>query len=139
MRRKRKPGGMIARRIRDKANRDDLRCRLLCLSHAELYAGCLAYTTGRESPKAAGWAANIFREITGNWPAWSLRQVAPERLPDFMIEEWMANRKKPPRRIKAEKPAPLLEAVEHPALEADETGFVPGTLMTPDDMEVSWR
>jgi hypothetical protein len=41
-----------------------------------------------------------------------------------------------PKRIKVEKPTPLLEPLQQPVVDAD--GFTPGTLMRPEDWEVKW-
>lgn len=119
--------------------RDEIVMRLRAYGAAKVYAGLLAYIVNK------GWvvgaAAHAFREIYGEWPN-RYRNVEPAILPDCLIEQWYACR--PKRVIKKPKPAPLVEQVERAeaaekARVVDEAGFVPGTLMKPDDFVEEWR
>lgn len=122
--------------VRD-ARRDELLEELSAAGPQMVYAGLLAYAIGRGSQKAGGYAAHLFKEIFGTWPRASDRRDAPQPLPNSLIEEWAASRKKP-RHIKAEKPAPLLDRFPERPRPVDANGFVEGTLMRPEDFEVKW-
>jgi hypothetical protein len=107
--------------------------RFLALGPARVYAGLDAYRIGRGWKW--GWTAHAFKEIFGVWPRREDRLSEPAILDGYIVEEWVAGRKKKPTRIKAVKPAPLLErAVPPPKLDA--SGFVQGTLMSLADFEV---
>ena len=113
---------------------DEVLVKLLSLGPANVYAGLLAYAI--ERGYKPGWAGYAFKEIFGAWPR-SQDRREPQKLPDFLVEEWAARRKRKPDRIKLEKPAPLFDVVEAPESQRiDSNGFTPGTLMTPEDWEV---
>jgi hypothetical protein len=72
----------------------DRRLLQLCrLERRAVYAGCLDYAMRRRSPKAAGFAANLFKDIFGTWPQ-PRDRGPPAPLPDRLIDEWVADRKK---------------------------------------------
>ena len=58
-----------------------------------VYCGCLDFAIRSGSQKAAGYAAHLFREIFGAWPR-SCDRGPPAPLPNFLIEEWVAGRKR---------------------------------------------
>jgi hypothetical protein len=66
-----------------------------------VYAGLLMYAQTHHkrdgSPYDPGWAAHSFKEIYGTWPRPQDRRVEPKALPNFLIEEWAAGRKRKPR------------------------------------------
>jgi hypothetical protein len=136
MRRKREPGSNLARQSEMAATQDEVRVKMLLYGPLAVFCGFFAWTTPR-SQKAEGWAANLFKEFYGAYPKRGERGP-PKPLPDSLIEEWMTFRRKP-LKIRLEKPAPLLGKLERPQWELDESGFVRGTLMTPEDFEVDWQ
>ena len=122
------------------ARRDELLLQICAAGQRAVHAGLLAYALPRrkangEPWNAPGWAKRASIEIFGAEPRPQDRRVAPQPLPNFLIEEWVAGRKKP-RRIKAAKPAPLLDGLREKPLPVDANGFVEGTLMMPKDFEV---
>lgn len=121
-------------RVDKRLRRKECEIRLMALGPSKVYGALLFYA--QEKGWRPGWASYAFKEIFGDWPKDRHRR-GPVQLTDFLIEEWVAYRKKRPR--KAKPSAPLLAEIEKPVLKTDATGFVAGTLMRPDDMEVDWR
>jgi hypothetical protein len=78
--------------VRD-ARRNEVLGELLRIGPSKVYAGCLDFAIRSGSQKAAGYAAHLFREVFGTWPRPQDR-IEPEPLPDFLIEEWVAGRKR---------------------------------------------
>jgi hypothetical protein len=60
-----------------------------------VYAGLLAYALARHY--RPGWAYYAFKEIFGAEPRPQDRHVKPQALPNFLIEEWVAGRKRKTR------------------------------------------
>ncbi len=75
--------------------RDAVRQRLLLAGTQKVYAGLRAYAINKNYK--LGWAAHAFKEIFGAWPHGHDR-VQAAILPGFLIEEWIAYRKKPQRK-----------------------------------------
>lgn len=120
--------GLMARDLR----RKEVTVRLLALGPERVFAGLRAYAFGRQWKP--GWAAHAFKEIFGAWPRREDRYDPPETLEGFIVEEWLAVRKKP-QRIKAAKSAPLIDRAAEPMV-VDASGFVQNTLMTAEDFGV---
>ena len=116
------------------SQRNVLAVRLLALGPATVYGALLDYALSRNSPKPAGYAAHLFKELYGAFPNDRQRWPALKLDDPMLVMEWVALRPKA-KHIKAEKPAPLLEQIK-PLVDAD--GFTPGTLMRPEDWEVKW-
>jgi hypothetical protein len=77
------------------ARRNEVLEELLGTGPRAVYAGLLMFEwTKNYKP---GWAAHAFREIYGVWPQSQDRKVEPKALPNFLIEEWAAGRKRTPR------------------------------------------
>jgi hypothetical protein len=135
--------------IKTLVRRGQRRERLVALyaaGPAAVFAGLRLYARGQtrrdgQPYNEFGWASHAFREIFGTEPRPQDRRVDPETTPDSLLDlirEWVPTRKKKPRRIKLEKPAPLLDRVEK-ELRVGEDGFLEGTLMTVGDLEEEWR
>lgn len=77
--------------VRD-ARRNEVLEELLGTGPSAVYAGLLMY--GRTRNYDPGWAAHAFREIYGTWPRPQDRRVEPKALPNFLVEEWAAGRKR---------------------------------------------
>ena len=124
-------------RMRKELRRDSSTARLVAIGPTKTYSALLAYAQRRGW--RPGWAAFAFKEIFGGWPKDQHRRGACA-LPgfDMSLEKWVAHRKKRPR-IKAKDAPPLLAEVEKPVVQVDASGFVAGSLMRPEDMEVDWR
>ena len=122
-------------RMRKELRRDSSTARLVTIGPTKTYSALLAYAQRRGW--RPGWAAFAFKEIFGGWPK-DQHCRGPCELSDTSLEEWVAHRKKSPR-IKAKDAAPLLAEVEKPVVQVDASGFVAGSLMRPEDMEVDWR
>jgi hypothetical protein len=74
--------------------------RLYDAGPAAVYGGLLHYATGRTKPNgqpwnAVGWSKFAFKEIFGVEPR-PIDRVKPKPLPDFLIEQWAADRKRTP-------------------------------------------
>ena len=122
-------------RVDKRLRRKECEIRLMALGPSKVYGGLLSYAIGRGW--RPGWASFAFKEIFGDWPKDQHRR-GPFQLSDFLIEEWVAHRKKSPR-IKAKDAAPLLAEVEKPVVQVDASGNIVGTYMKPEDFEVEWR
>jgi len=85
------------------ARRNEVLQELLGTGPRAVYAGLLMYAQVQKYDP--GWAAHAFREIYGTWPRSSDRKVEPKGLPNFLIEEWAAGRKRKPRM----QPLPLFQ------------------------------
>ena len=109
--------------------------RLLVEGTSKVRAALIEYADRHNWKR--GWAAFAFKEIFGAWPPRD-RGPDPKPLEGYLIEEWVAYRKKRPR-IKAKNAAPLLAEVEKPVVQVDASGNVVGTYMKPEDFEVEWR
>ena len=81
--------------VRD-AQRNELIEKLSAAGPRAVYCGCLDFAIRSGSQKAAGYAAHLFREIFGAWPR-SCDRGTPAALPNFLIEEWVAGRKRKAR------------------------------------------
>jgi hypothetical protein len=75
------------------AHHNELLGELLRIEPSKIYAGCLHFAIRSGSPKAAGYASHLFREIFGTWPRPQDR-AEPKPLPGFLIEEWAAECKR---------------------------------------------
>jgi hypothetical protein len=96
------PLGQIIRRIERRWQRAATLNRLYDAGPAATYAGLLHYARVRNYDPS--WAAHSFREIFGTWPRPRDRKGEPTALPDFLIEEWIARRKRPqPRRKRPQR------------------------------------
>jgi hypothetical protein len=82
----------LERRWHREALLDDLRR----IKPATAYADCLNFTIRSGSQKAAGYAAHLFLEIFGTWPR-PCDRGPPAPLPNFLIDEWAAGRKRKAR------------------------------------------
>jgi hypothetical protein len=80
--------------VRD-ARRDEVLEELSVAGPQAVYAGLLAYALVRHY--RPGWAYYAFKEIFGAEPRPQDRRVKPQTLPDFLIEEWVAGRKRKAR------------------------------------------
>jgi hypothetical protein len=80
------------------ARRNEVVQELLGTGPRAVYAGLLMYAQTHHkrdgSPYDPGWAAHAFREIYGTWPRSQDRNVEPKALPNYLIEEWTAGRKR---------------------------------------------
>jgi len=128
----------LVRKAQLDAERDELLVKLSAAAPRAVYCSCLDFAIRSGSQKAAGYAAHLFLEIFGAWPR-SCDRGPPAPLPDFLIEQWVALRKKKPWRITVEKPAPLIDRLTEKPSSADADGFVEGTLMRPGDFAVRWH
>lgn len=117
------------------------------LGPVAVYGALLGYARRQRKrngePFKDGWASFAFEEIFGTRPQWKHRGE-PVEIEGYLIEEWVSLRPKRQYRIKQEKPAPLVDLVKAEEVEkakavVDERGFVPGTLMTPEDFEYEWH
>jgi hypothetical protein len=88
------------------ARRNEVLQELLGTGPRAVYAGLLMYAQVKNYDP--GWAAHAFREIYGTWPRPQDRKVEPKALPNFLIEEWAAGRKRKPR----QQPLPLFNQGE---------------------------
>jgi hypothetical protein len=77
--------------VRD-ARRDEVLEGLHRAGPIAVYAGLLAYALARNY--RTGWAYYAFKEIFGAGPRPQDRRVKPQALPNFLIEEWAAGRKR---------------------------------------------
>ncbi len=82
--------------VRD-ARRNELLGELLKIGPSNVYAACLDFALRSGSQKAPGYAAHLFREIFGTRPRPQDRTVEPKELPDRLIDEWAAGRKRKPK------------------------------------------
>jgi hypothetical protein len=89
------PGERIIRRIVRQWRQDRLLLRLHQAGQRDVYAGLLAYAKAKGWKP--GWAYFAFLEIFGAEPRPQDRRAEPKTLPDFLIEEWAARRKRPQR------------------------------------------
>ena len=80
--------------VRD-ARRDEVLEELSAAGPQAVYAGLLAYALARHY--RPGWAYYAFKEIFGAEPRPQDRRVKPQALPNFLIEEWAAGRKRKAR------------------------------------------
>ena len=80
--------------VRD-ARRDEVLEGLHRAGPTAVYAGLLAYALARNY--RTGWAYYAFKEIFGAEPRPQDRYVKPQALPNLLIEEWAAGRKRKPR------------------------------------------
>jgi len=80
--------------VRD-AQRNKVVEKLSAAGPPAVYAGLLAYALAKNYK--TGWAAHAFKEIFGAWPRAADRHVRPQALPDFLIDEWVAGRKRKAR------------------------------------------
>jgi hypothetical protein len=87
-------------RVERRWRRDAILHQLWDLGPAAVYGGLLHYATGRTKPNgqpwdAPGWAKHAFKEIYGVEPR-PRDRAGPKALPDFLIEKWVAGRKRKP-------------------------------------------
>lgn len=63
---------------------------LASLSDVELFGMCRYYTVNiRQSEKAEGYAANIYRELRGHWPSWAVKGAAVPIEPSIELIAWI--------------------------------------------------
>ena len=84
-----------ARLVRN-ARRDEVLEALSAAGPRAVYCGCLDFAIRSGSQKAAGYAAHLFLEIFGTWPR-PCDRGPPAPLPNFLIDEWAAGRKRKAR------------------------------------------
>jgi hypothetical protein len=80
--------------VRD-ARRAEVLEELSTVGPQAVYAGLLSYALARNYK--IGWCAHAFREIFGTWLRSQDQSVKPQPLPNFLIEEWAASRKRKAR------------------------------------------
>ena len=101
-------GERIIRRIVRERRRDQILLQLHRAGQRDVYAGLLAFAKAKGWKP--GWAFFAHLEIFGAEPR--DRNVEPRALDDFLIEQWVAGRRKPP----AKSPTPRRdhhEPVQH--------------------------
>jgi hypothetical protein len=96
-----------ARLVRN-ARRDEVLEALSAAGPRAVYCGCLDFAIRSGSQKATGYAAHLFREIFGTWPR-PYDRGPPAPLPNFLIDEWVALRK---RNARPRNEAPKARAAE---------------------------
>ena len=86
------PGEAVINGLVRESRRRELLEEFSAAGPQAVYAGLLAYAQAKGYQ--AGWAAHAFREIFSAWPRSQDRHVEPKPLPNDLIEEWAAGRKR---------------------------------------------
>ena len=82
--------------VRD-AERSALLEKLSAAGPRAAYCDCLNFTIRSGSQKATGYAAHLFLDLFGAWPR-DQDRGPPAPLPIYLIDDWVALRKRRPKR-----------------------------------------